>query len=214
MTRCARAWQAEAHRDGRLRGPERDGFERHRAACPACRAAGGELDALAAGLRALPEAPADELSVRRTKLRLLRAWDDATLAPPRKAPRWPAVVALAALAAGAAGVAAWRAHPRATTAATLGTAPRPAASDPFAEALAALHAGRPTDAAERFEAVAAQAPTGPRAEDADYLAVVAWMRAGRPERVRDAARRYLARHGDGFRRREVEVVATMVGGDR
>ncbi|MFO0610468.1 MAG: hypothetical protein U0324_45325 [Polyangiales bacterium] len=211
MTRCARAWQAEALRDGRLRGPERDGFERHRAACPACRAAGGELDALAAGLRALPEAPADELAARRTKLRLLRAWDDATLAPPRKAARWPVVVALVA---GVAGAAAWRAHPRATTATARGIAPRPASSDPFAEALAALHAGRSTDAAERFEAIAAQAPAGPRAEDADYLAVVAWMRAGRPERVRDAARRYLARHGDGFRRREVEVVATMVGGDR
>ena len=86
--------------------------------------------------------------------------------------------------------------------------------DPFALALEALHTGHVTDAAERFERIAALDPAGARAEDADYLAVVSWMRAGRPERVRDAAARYLARHPRGFRRREVEVVARMVGGDR
>jgi exonuclease V gamma subunit len=68
---------------------------------------------------------------------------------------------------------------------------------PLGELLDALDATATTTSA-------AGTAAGSAAGDAAY----------RPERVRDAARRYLARHGDGFRRREVEVVATMVGGDR
>lgn len=43
-------------------------------------------------------------------------------------------------------------------------------------------------------------------EDGDYLAVVAAARAGDVDGADRAARRYLARHPDGFRRREVEAL--------
>jgi TolA-binding protein len=205
---CARAWQAEARRDGRLGALDRARFERHLAACAACRAATASLDGLGERLRALPGAEVDALAARRGRLRLLQSWDDALLRPrPRVAPGRAVAAALVVAAAALGGYAARRVTPAPATAQQ---GPR----DPFAAALEALHAGHVTDAAERFERIAARDPRGPRAEDADYLAVVSWMRAGRPERVRDAAARYLTRHPEGFRRREVEVVARMVGGDR
>lgn len=43
-------------------------------------------------------------------------------------------------------------------------------------------------------------------EDADYLAVVAAEQAGNAVEAERAARRYLERHPDGFRRREIEVL--------
>jgi hypothetical protein len=210
---CAHAWQAEARRDGRLQGLDRARFERHLAACASCRAAASSLDALGQQLRALPAPDVDELSVRRARLRLLRAWDDELVRAPSRRPRWRTALAAAAVAV-AVGVGGY-AHRRAAAPSAVTLAPTPASSrDPFVQALDALHAGHVTDAAERFERIAARDPAGARAEDADYLAVVSWMRAGRPERVRDAAARYLTRHPRGFRRREVEVVARMVGGDR
>ncbi|MDQ3032245.1 MAG: hypothetical protein M3Y87_07505, partial [Myxococcota bacterium] len=53
-------------------------------------------------------------------------------------------------------------------------------------------------AAEAFERSYAEAPHGALAEDALAEAAVSWSAAGRRERARDVARRYLALHPSGL----------------
>jgi hypothetical protein len=82
-------------RDGRLAGAERASFERHVARCAACAEEVRALEALAGALRVSPRASADELHVRRERMRLLAAFDRSLVAPERRTSLpWPWVAAL------------------------------------------------------------------------------------------------------------------------
>jgi hypothetical protein len=97
---CPRLFEAEAMRDGRLRGAERTSFERHMITCPACSREFQAIEALAESLRASSQdnADADDLHVRRERTRLLAAFDRALVGPKRPWSArhrllWPAAVA-------------------------------------------------------------------------------------------------------------------------
>jgi hypothetical protein len=104
---CPRLFEAEAMRDGRLAGAERESFARHTGVCPTCRREVEALDELAEALRAGTRATTDELHTLRERTRLVAAFD-ATLTGPEDLPGdrarvwrralWPA--AAAALVAG------------------------------------------------------------------------------------------------------------------
>lgn len=72
---CARRWEVEAERDGRLRGTDRQSALRHRAHCPACAEEARALSELGQRLRALPTTDRDALAQRRTRQRLLSRWN-------------------------------------------------------------------------------------------------------------------------------------------
>jgi outer membrane protein assembly factor BamD (BamD/ComL family) len=81
-----------------------------------------------------------------------------------------------------------------------------AASHDFREAMAALHAGQSRDAAARFARFIEQHPRDARAEDAAYMRVLALREAEDEAGMQAAARRYLRRYPEGFRRAEVEAL--------
>lgn len=84
-------------------------------------------------------------------------------------------------------------------------APRgPDASEDFRAAMSALDAGDAREAAARFQTFLAKHPGDVRAEDAAYLRVIALDRAADETATYEAAREYLRRHPNGFRRGEVE----------
>jgi hypothetical protein len=74
----------------------------------------------------------------------------------------------------------------------------------FSEAVQTLDRGEAVDAARRFRAFAQTYPTDRRAEDAGYLRVVSWLRAGKRAEARSAAEEFLRRYPEGFRRQDVE----------
>jgi hypothetical protein len=86
---CARLFEAEAMRDGRLGGAELASFGRHLTVCPVCLREVQALEALAEGLRAAPQdhGGEDQLRVQRQRTRLLAAFDRALFTPER---RWSA----------------------------------------------------------------------------------------------------------------------------
>jgi outer membrane protein assembly factor BamD (BamD/ComL family) len=59
-------------------------------------------------------------------------------------------------------------------------------------------------AASDLHTFAAQHPDDPRAEDAAFLEALSLSRAGRADDAAEAARRYLARYPNGYRRAEAE----------
>ena len=77
------------------------------------------------------------------------------------------------------------------------------ASEEFRDAVSALGAGDNAGAAARFERFLASHPRDARTEDAAYLRVLALKRAGAAGALKAAARDYLRRYPNGFRRREV-----------
>jgi hypothetical protein len=77
--RCSRAWLAEAVRDGRVQGQERDGFERHAMTCPECAAEADELEDLGLSLRELPALQPDALSSLRQRRQLMADIDAASM---------------------------------------------------------------------------------------------------------------------------------------
>jgi hypothetical protein len=95
---CPRLFQAEAVRDGRLDGAERASFERHAACCAACSRETRALEKLSHALRESEAEDADEMRVRRERIRLLAAFDDVLVVPDRhrhKRPLlWLAVVSV------------------------------------------------------------------------------------------------------------------------
>jgi len=95
---CARAFEAEAMRDGRLTGAARSQFEAHAAVCASCAHELRALQVLSEKLRATVVPEPDELRVRRERTRLLAAFD-ASLVPPARsgAPKRWLVLAAAAL---------------------------------------------------------------------------------------------------------------------
>lgn len=163
--------------------------------------------ALSLALGLLP-GPREALSPR---LRHLPPPPRLAVAPPPPASAAPESVVEAPAAAPPVASAAPR-PPRAPSRPAAGSAPEPApdpAPDPaaFAEGVALIGRGDFAAAAARLSAFAAQRPGDARAEDADFLAVVALQRAGRRAEAAAAARRYLDRHPRGYRRAEAQAVA-------
>ena len=84
-------------------------------------------------------------------------------------------------------------------------APDPASD--FRAAMSAFNSGNNLGAAARFSAFVTEHPRDPRAEDAAYLRVLALHRSGDTAATQRAARDYLARYPNGFRRAEAEALA-------
>jgi hypothetical protein len=81
---------------------------------------------------------------------------------------------------------------------------KPSASKDFAEGVALIERGDYAKAADRLDAFRAAHPGDPRAEDADYLAILSLQRAGRADAVARAARRFLTLYPDSSRRGAVQ----------
>jgi hypothetical protein len=77
----------------------------------------------------------------------------------------------------------------------------------FRAAMASLDSGDNATAAARFAAFLARHPQNARAEDAAYLRILAFERAGNSAATQRAARDYLARYPRGFRHAEAEALA-------
>lgn len=117
---CARSWEVEAVRDGRLRGNDADSLRRHLQTCAACQREETALDALHHGLAELPRPRLDALAGRRIRQRVLtdhNAWllrQDRGAAPWRRPRPWVLAASLVALAG-----AGWWQRSRGTDAALL-----------------------------------------------------------------------------------------------
>ena len=97
---CARLWEVEAARDGRLRGKDLASALRHRSSCAECAKEERALAELGARIADLPSAPPDALALRRARQRLSSNWNEHVLHTPT--PQGARRVALAfALAAAA-----------------------------------------------------------------------------------------------------------------
>lgn len=81
-------------------------------------------------------------------------------------------------------------------------------STAFREAMRAMEDGDYATAADRLKGFSQAHPDDARAEDAAFLAVLSLERAGRREAAVQAARRYLERFPNGFRRAEAEAIAS------
>lgn len=94
MTKCARAWQAEAIADGRLEGVDREAFERHVESCVDCAKEVRALERLRQAFAGLLGPTSSPLDHRRSRLKLLER------ASTHREPRrwWVAVAATGAVA--------------------------------------------------------------------------------------------------------------------
>src|SRR5450432_3617058 len=81
---CARKWQVEAARDGRLLGKDLESAIRHREACPECSYEERELGALGHELSRLPAVSLDQVSVQRSRQRLMAAHNESVIDPPAR----------------------------------------------------------------------------------------------------------------------------------
>jgi TolA-binding protein len=77
----------------------------------------------------------------------------------------------------------------------------------FAEGMRLVERGDYAAGAAALERFSDASPADQRAEDAAYLAILALQRAGKRDAAAAAARRYLARYPNGYRRAEVEPLA-------
>ncbi|MEO7032652.1 MAG: FecR domain-containing protein [Polyangiaceae bacterium] len=98
---CARKWQVEAARDGRLIGKDLQNALRHRETCLECAEEERELSMLSLKLSLLPDVTRDQVSVQRSRQRLMAARNESVIAPPRRssALRVCGALALASVAA-------------------------------------------------------------------------------------------------------------------
>jgi TolA-binding protein len=95
------------------------------------------------------------------------------------------------------------------------TLPRAAATKPetegatkdFVDGVHMIERGDYGAAADRLEAFSAAHPKDSSAEDAAFLAILALQRAGRLSEAVAAAKRYLDRYPQGYRRAEAEQIA-------
>jgi hypothetical protein len=74
--RCARSWEAEAVRDGRLRGHDAESLRRHVQACSRCALENERLRSVGDDLARLPAPYVDALAGRRIRQRLLMTHND------------------------------------------------------------------------------------------------------------------------------------------
>jgi hypothetical protein len=96
-----------------------------------------------------------------------------------------------------------RSAPSIRSAAPSASASAPDPSEDFRVAMAAFDRGDSREAANRFASFLEMHPRDPRAEDAAYLRVFALRRCGDERGMKEAAREYLTRYPQGFRRAEV-----------
>lgn len=75
MTKCSRAWEVEAARDGRLEGKARDRLDAHVRTCSSCERDAQALDQLARDLAGVCGGRVDDVSLRRLRNRILDAVD-------------------------------------------------------------------------------------------------------------------------------------------
>lgn len=102
MDQCDRSWELDAVRDGRLSPSDVDSFERHRRTCATCGALAADAERLRRlGRSLVPDAPDDEVRVRRVRGRILR---DAALAGGTAPMRPRFIVVLAAVLLAVVGV--------------------------------------------------------------------------------------------------------------
>jgi hypothetical protein len=87
-----------------------------------------------------------------------------------------------------------------------GSAPATTSAPELGDALALIRSGQSAAAAAKLRTFLALHPTAPNVEDAAYLLVVASTRSAARAEAREAARAYLARFPNGFRRHEVELI--------
>ena len=95
---CHRKWQVEAESDGRLQGADVQSAARHRQHCAECADERRRLAELTDDFRRLPDSTRDALSVRRSRQRLLSAFNESLLVPPRRPHGVYAALGLAATA--------------------------------------------------------------------------------------------------------------------
>jgi hypothetical protein len=86
--RCARSWEIEAMRDGRLRGQDAESLRRHLHACAACQVERASLESLALALASLPPPRLDALAGRRLRQRVLMAHNTWMFRQDRVTPAW------------------------------------------------------------------------------------------------------------------------------
>jgi len=79
--------------------------------------------------------------------------------------------------------------------------------DELRDAISSLDAGDPTGASKKLREIVTHYPSDPRAEDAAYLLAIALQRASDTVGARAAARDYLQRFPNGFRRAAIEPLA-------
>jgi len=89
---------------------------------------------------------------------------------------------------------------------TTGSARAPI-DDELRDAISCLDAGDPAGASKKLREVVARYPSDPRAEDAAYLMTIALQRASDTIGAQAAARDYLRRFPNGFRRAAIEPLA-------
>ncbi len=138
MSTCARAWEVEAARDGRLTGEARQTLEAHVHTCASCGRDAHALETLAEGLRGLGGGDVDDVSLRRLRHRMLDAVDAEQTGRERHGARRsrsrPTIAVLAVAAMALVAYTSWRAqrpHVEAT-AAPASPPPRPSqASQPL-----------------------------------------------------------------------------------
>lgn len=97
MTRCDRAWQAEALEDGRLGAEHEASFERHLASCAECRAERRAIVELRRKAREMPVPQTPALVQLRQRERLLARANRKMIAPVRPSRLAALLVAIAAL---------------------------------------------------------------------------------------------------------------------
>ncbi len=83
-----------------------------------------------------------------------------------------------------------------------------AASQTFADAMAALRSGDYAAGAEKLERFSQTHGSDARADEADYLRAIALQRAGKHDEARAAAKRYLATRPNGAHRANATRIAT------
>jgi hypothetical protein len=81
---CPRLFEVEALRDGRLTGVEVARFQSHVRTCSFCARELAAIEELAFALRGAPAPTADELHVRRERMRLLAAFDASLVPAPKE----------------------------------------------------------------------------------------------------------------------------------
>jgi hypothetical protein len=89
----------------------------------------------------------------------------------------------------------------------VGTAAAKEREDDLAAGVGSLGRGDFGEAAERLRVFQEKHPNDARAEDAAFLSILALDRAGKREAAATAARSYLARYPNGYRRAEAEAIA-------
>ncbi len=93
-TRCDRAWETDALREGRLGPKEEESFDRHCRACVVCSGQVARDARLRELARALPVAESGQLTMKRLRARILR---DVTMAVPARSLSWRRVALASAL---------------------------------------------------------------------------------------------------------------------